>query len=82
MKNPFSSWPGETSPLLPIWEQGVLLAERREGFHILRLYQLEDCYMEVTHHSHFNVVIRVASFRDTRHLDPYLEAMPLPDLWG
>jgi hypothetical protein len=74
MKSPFY-FNDEPAPILPIWEQGVLLAERREGFHLLRLYQLEDTYIEVTLHCHFNVVLRVASFRDTAHLDPYLDAI-------
>lgn len=78
MKSPFSS----CSPILPIWEQGVLLAQRSEGFHTLRLYQLEDHYIEVTHHSHFNVVLRVATFRDTAHLDPYLADMDISALFA
>ncbi|RYF69503.1 MAG: hypothetical protein EOO39_17425 [Cytophagaceae bacterium] len=70
------------SPILPIWEQGVLLAQRPEGFHTLSLYQLEDHYIEVTHHNHFNVVIRVATFRDTTHLDPYLANMDISALFA
>jgi hypothetical protein len=68
------------SPILPLWEQGVLLATRTEGFHTLHLYQLDDHYIEVTHHSHFNVVLRVASFRDTLHLDPYLSEIDIESL--
>ncbi|RYY99407.1 MAG: hypothetical protein EOO11_05080 [Chitinophagaceae bacterium] len=70
-----------SAPILPIWEQGVLLAERREGFHTFRLFELEGTYVEVTQHTHFNVVLRVASFRDPKHLDPYLDAISLEGLF-
>ncbi|RYY88125.1 MAG: hypothetical protein EOO15_09870 [Chitinophagaceae bacterium] len=78
MKGPSSS----CSPILPIWEQGVLLAQRSAGFHTLRLYQLEDHYIEVTVHNHFNVVLRVATFRDTAHLEPYLSDVDISGLFA
>jgi hypothetical protein len=60
-----------------LWERGVLLAERTEGYNKYMLYQLHDVYIEVTWHAHFNVIQKVSSFTDTEHLDPYLEHMDI-----
>ena len=65
-----------------LWEKGILLAERTEGFHQLKLYQLHDVYLEVTWHIHFNVVVKVSSFSDTEHLEPYLESISLDGLFS
>jgi len=61
-------------------EKGVLLAERTEGFHQLKLYQLHDIYLEVTWHIHFNVVIEVSSFNDMEQLEPYLDVISIEEL--
>ncbi|HVF81167.1 MAG TPA: hypothetical protein VM884_04515 [Flavisolibacter sp.] len=63
-----------------LWEKAVLLAERTEGFYTLKLYQLHDIYLEVVWHTHFNVAIKVCSFTDTEHLDPYLKNISLEGL--
>jgi hypothetical protein len=60
-----------------LWEKGVLLAERTEGFYTLKLYQLHDIYVEVTWHTHFNVTLKVTTFSDTERLEPYLEQISL-----
>ena len=65
-----------------LWEKGVLLAERSEGFYKMQLFQLHDVYLEVTWHIHFNVVVKVSSFSDTDHLAPYLEAISLDELFA
>jgi hypothetical protein len=54
------------------WKRGEFLAERKVGFHKMRLYQLDGFYIEVTYHTHFNVILKVCSFKDTKHLEPYL----------
>lgn len=64
------------------WKKGVQLAERSEGFHTVTLYQLDGFYIEVTRHTHFNVIIKVASFRDTVHLEPYLKEINIESLLG
>lgn len=64
------------------WNKGVLLAERVEGFHSVALYQLDGFYIEVTRHTHFNVIIKVSSFRDTAHLEPYLKTINIEGLLG
>ena len=63
------------------WNQGTLLAERFEDFHSIQLYQLEDYYIEVTRHQHFNVILKVSSFKDTTHLEPYLNAISIDGLF-
>lgn len=65
-----------------LWEKGVLLAERTEGYHKLLLYQLHDVYMEVMWHTHFNVVLRVTTFTGTGPLEPYLEGVSLENLFA
>lgn len=65
-----------------LWEKGVLLAERTEGYHTLKLYQLHDIYVEVSWHTHFNVALKVTTFSDTKQLDPYLEAISLEGLFN
>ena len=64
-----------------LWEKGVLLAERRDGFHTLKLYQLYDIYIEVVWHTHFNVALKVTTFTDTERLEPYLEAISLESIY-
>ena len=65
-----------------LWEKGVLLAERTEGFHKLMLYQLHDVYVEVIWHIHFNVALKVTTFTDTEHIEPYLEDISLESLFS
>jgi hypothetical protein len=65
-----------------LWEKGVLLGERTEGYYRMNLYQLHDVYLEVTWHIHFNVVVKVSSFTDTEHLDPYLEQISIDALFA
>lgn len=65
-----------------LWEKGVFLAERTVGYHRLMLYQLHDVYVEVVWHTHFNVVLRVATFTDTEHLEPYLQEISLESLFS
>ena len=63
-----------------LWEKGVLLAERKEGFYKIMLYQLHDIYLEVTWHVHFNVVMKVSTFTATERLEPYLDTISLEGL--
>ena len=63
-----------------LWQKGVLLDERREGFRKMMLYQLHDIYVEVTMHTHFNTIMKVATFTDTERLAPYLKNISLENL--
>lgn len=64
------------------WNKGVLLAEREENFHTIALYQLDGFYIEVTRHTHFNVILKVRSFRDTANLEPYLKNIRIDSLFA
>lgn len=64
-----------------LWEKGVLLAERTEGFNTLKLYQLHDIYVEVIWHTHFNVAMKATTFSDMERLEPYLENISLENLF-
>jgi hypothetical protein len=75
MKDHQFNYMEEQEQTTAVWEKGVYLAERIEGFHRIKLYQLEDFYVEVCYHTHFNVIIKVNSFSDMDLLDPYLQAI-------
>ena len=60
-----------------IWEEGVFLARRTQGYYSIILFQIEGFYTEVFYHSHFNVIIKIESFSDTDRLEPYLDSIQL-----
>jgi hypothetical protein len=63
-----------------VWTKGVLIGERTEAFHTIRLYQIDAFYVEVYHHNHFNVIIKMVSFSKTDQLQPYLQEISLDGL--
>jgi len=63
-----------------IWGKGVLIGERSDAFHKIRLYQVDSFYVEVYHHNHFNVITKMQSFSSTSKLQPYLETICLDGL--
>jgi hypothetical protein len=70
----------ETEQTDIIDEKGELIAERTEKFCTIHLYQVGSFYVEVYHHNHFNVAVRVKSFKDVKHLDPYLQQINIDDI--
>jgi len=64
-----------------IWEKGVYLDRRKEGYHNVLLFQLDDFYTEIFYHTHFNVIIKISSFSDTDLLAPYLVKITLHSLF-
>ncbi|HEV7622293.1 MAG TPA: hypothetical protein VGO09_11180, partial [Flavisolibacter sp.] len=40
-------------------KDGVLIAQRKEGYYKVLLYQVDASYIEVYVHDHFNVIIKV-----------------------
>jgi len=62
------------------WKKGTLLAKRTENFHTMWLYLLDDHYVEITYHTHFNVLLQINSFKDTEQLEPYLAEIDLSAL--
>lgn len=71
----------EIESVRTLWEEGVLVAQRTGDFYKTQLYQLPDRYFEVVWHTHFNVVIKVTGFTDTGKLEPYLNDIPIADLF-
>jgi hypothetical protein len=54
------------------------IAEKNELEYKYELYQIEDFYIEVKTHETIQEK-NVSTFRTTKLLEPYLEAIPLPD---
>jgi hypothetical protein len=65
-----------------IWEDGVYLSRRGEGYYNILLFQIEGFYTEVWYHAHFNVIIKIESFSDTDRLEPYLNDIPVSPLFS
>lgn len=64
-----------------VWRKGVLLGERTDRYYTISLYQLNDFYVEVFRHNHFNVITRFKSFSNTNQLAPYLEEISLEGMF-
>lgn len=64
-----------------LYERGVMLAERADGFYKQQLYQYNGVYFEVTWHVHFNVVVKVSRFDSVDRLEPYLACVSLDGLF-
>jgi hypothetical protein len=54
------------------------LAERNEHVHEYELYQIEDFYIELKIHT-ATKEHTIRTFKTTRLLEQYLDAIPLPD---
>lgn len=65
-----------------IWEKGVLIGKRKDGFYNILLFQVDAFYAEIFYHSHFNVIIQIRTFSNTAELEPYLQAISLADLFS
>lgn len=62
--------------------QGVLLAEREDAFCMVRLYALDDFYVEQHHHQHFNVMVQLEAFSGTADsLDNWLQDIRIDQLF-
>lgn len=60
-----------------VWNKGILIGERSDQYYNVSLFQVDDFYVEVFRHSHFNVITRFRSFSNTRFLEPYLQEISL-----
>lgn len=63
-----------------LWERGVLLLEKSDGYEKKMLYQMYDLYIEVTWHTHFNVIKKVRTFTSTNDIEPFLEEIDIKSL--
>lgn len=71
----------EKNQLDALDQSGVLIAEREAAFCRIKLYQVENFYVEIYHHTHFNVVVNINSFTNTDCLTPYLENINIDSLF-
>lgn len=65
-----------------LWENSTLVAELSDGYLNRQLFQSAYYYVEVTWHTHFNVVLKVKQFSGTDLLDPYLDAISIVPLFN
>lgn len=65
--------------------KGIFLAARQTKFASVKLYQLEDFYVELYHDKRLACISIVNSFSSTDRLQPYLEQIDvsaLQDCWN
>lgn len=60
-----------------IWNNGALIAGRKENSYKILLYQIGIFYVEVYYHVVYNQVVKLKSFSDTDLLEPYLKTINL-----
>jgi hypothetical protein len=70
----------EGDQLKLIQASGILIAERKSAYCDVKLYQLGSFYIELYHHTHFNVIVNVNAFTSLDMLDPYLDAVVIDNL--
>ncbi len=70
----------EKEQLDAIEQFGVLIAEREASFCHVRLYQIDNFYVELYHHTHFNVTVKINSFTNTDFLDSYLQNIDIDSI--
>ena len=70
----------EEDQINTIEQDGVLVSEREDSFCYIKLYQIENFYVEFFYHSHFNVLINIHAFKNMACLDPYLQNMDVEAL--
>jgi len=54
----------------------------KEYFIAIDLYMLDDFYVEMWHHLDERTVMRIKAYRDTENLAPFLERIPLNDIFS
>jgi hypothetical protein len=58
-----------------LWDNGVVIAERRDLDCKYYLYQLDGFYIELGYDFGFNRIIGLITFSDTDKLEPYLKSI-------
>jgi hypothetical protein len=71
----------EDQQFLQLEKRGVLVATREQTYRTVLLYQVDDFYVEVYNHKHFNVAVDVKTFTGTDGLDVYLQSINIEDLF-
>ncbi|MFN2457405.1 MAG: hypothetical protein ABR502_04315 [Chitinophagaceae bacterium] len=63
-------------------ERGVLIGTREKKIFDIQLYQVDAFYVELFHHRHFNVPVKMKAFSSTDQLTPYFGKMDINNLVG
>jgi hypothetical protein len=63
-------------------QRAVCIAGRDLPRFKVLLYQLDDFYVEVFYHSRYNCIHSLHAFDDTELLEPYLEKIPLQNIFS
>lgn len=70
----------EQQQIKELYEHGVFIGKRKEGYSIILLYQLESFYIEVFYRKYRSHIKRLHCFESTELLDPYLEQIDVENL--
>jgi hypothetical protein len=60
---------------------GVFLAERKDGCFRISLYQVDDFYVEIYYHMTRYFYICIRSFEDASELCPYLQDIDISEIY-
>ena len=59
------------------WEHGTYLAARQENFHAIKLYSIDQFFVEVWYHPEEVCIDKIRSFKSKKCLEPYLEKIKI-----
>jgi hypothetical protein len=65
-----------------IFKDGVLVGTREKAILDIRLYQVQSFYVELYHHRHFNVNVKIRAFTNTNYLSPYFRKGDVNELFA
>jgi hypothetical protein len=70
----------ENKKFLTTWSSGVFLGQRTQDETLIRLYQLDNFYVEVFMLKETGSVLMIKCFEDTDHLQEYLKKINISHL--
>jgi len=63
-----------------IWNKGVHIGDRSDEEHDIKLYQIDNFYLEIYRHREYDLVRRFRTFSSTEQLQPYLGEIDIQKL--
>jgi hypothetical protein len=72
----------EEKKKLVVLHDGVLIAKRSNSLHMMFLFQLDTFYVETYCNLQNKAIEEYRVFDNTRSLTPYLELIPIADLFN
>ena len=60
-----------------LWQNGVFIADRKDGNYLILLYQLHNFYVEIWYLNNVNKIDRTRTFSSTEPLKPYLDQIDI-----